>query len=110
MTTRVMVFATVAEEQSAQFESAYRSVTAAVAGTPGHLRDELLREHERPGGYVLLSEWEDTESFLAWEDDPVHRQLTTPMRPYWTGQVNRVIFSVAAQGGGPGAGGTARTA
>jgi len=99
MTARVMVFATVAKEHTEEFEAAYRSVTGAVRGTAGHLRDELLREHGRPGGYVLLSEWESAEAFLAWEDDPVHRQLTTPMRPYWTGQVNRVIFDVAARGG-----------
>jgi heme-degrading monooxygenase HmoA len=90
-----MVFAEIRQGHEAAFESAYRTVTASVQGTPGHIRDELLRERDRPGHYVLLSEWESVEAFLAWEDAPVHRDLTTPMRPYWAGRVERTIFDVA---------------
>jgi heme-degrading monooxygenase HmoA len=97
MPIRVMVFAEIQQGQAVAFESAYRTVTAAVKGTPGHIHDELLRDSDRPGHYILLSEWESAEAFLAWEDAPVHRQLTTPMRPYWAGQVERTIFEVAAR-------------
>jgi heme-degrading monooxygenase HmoA len=95
MPARVMVFATVQEGCEAAFEAAFAEVTAAVNGTPGHLRDELLRDPEHPGRYVLLSEWESAEAFRAWEDAPVHRAVTTPMRPYWAGNVERSIFEVA---------------
>jgi heme-degrading monooxygenase HmoA len=95
MPARVMVFAAVQEGCEAAFEAAYAAVTAAVKGTPGHVRDELLRERTRPGRYVLLSEWESVEAFRAWEDAPIHRELTTPMRPYWAGRVERTIFDVA---------------
>src|SRR5919198_6300221 len=95
MPARVMVFAAVQEGCEAAFEAAYARVTAAVKGTAGHIRDELLRDRDRPGRYVLLSEWETVEAFRAWEDAPVHRQLTTPMRPYWAGRVERTIFEVA---------------
>lgn len=95
MSARVMVFASIRPGQEAAFESAYAQVTAAVHGTPGHVRDELLRDPARPGHYILLSEWESAAAFLAWEDAPVHRELTTPMRPYWAGRVERTVFEVA---------------
>lgn len=94
MPARVMVFAEIQKGREAAFESAYRTVTAAVSGTPGHIRDELLRDPEYPGHYILLSEWESAEAFRAWEDAPIHRELTTPMRPYWAGRVKRTIFDV----------------
>jgi len=97
MPTRVMVFAAIRPGQEEAFEAAYRTVTAAVKGTPGHIRDELLRDCDRPGRYVLLSEWESVEAFRAWEDAPIHPEMTTPMRPYWAGRVERTIFDVAAR-------------
>src|SRR5687768_18192883 len=42
----------------------------------GHLRDELLKDDSEPGSYILLSEWESKEAFLAWEDAPIHMQTT----------------------------------
>lgn len=95
MPARVMVFATVEQGRETEFEGAYSRVTEAVKGTPGHIRDELLRDRDRPGHYVLLSEWESADAFRAWEDAPIHRELTTPMRPYWAGRVERTIFDVA---------------
>jgi len=97
MPARVMVFASIPRGQELAFEAAYTSVRAAVAGTPGHIRDELLRDSARPGHYVLVSEWESAKAFQAWEDAPIHREMTTPMRPYWGGRTERRIFDVAAQ-------------
>jgi heme oxygenase (mycobilin-producing) len=95
MTVRVMVHARVQEQDQPEFEAAFAQVRQAVAGTPGHLADELLHSKTDPTAYVLLSHWESRERFLAWEDAPIHRQLTTPMRPYWSGPVDRLIFDVA---------------
>lgn len=95
MTARVMVFARIDPAKRAEFEAAYAQATRQVKGTPGHIRDELLRAAEEPGAYVLLSEWETIEAFKAWEDAPIHMQTTTPMRPYWAGRVERKIFEVA---------------
>jgi heme-degrading monooxygenase HmoA len=96
MTTRVMVFASVRDGDEDAFEAAYREVSAKVAGTPGHIRDVLLRRAEGDRGYILFSEWDSEEQFRAWEDAPVHRQLTVPLRPYWSGRVERRIYSTAA--------------
>ena len=97
MTARVMVFAKIVPGQEAAFEAAFQEVSRKVRGTPGHVRDELLRDHDEPGSYVLLSEWESKAAFLAWEDAPIHRQTTTPMRPFWAGRVERRLFEVAVR-------------
>jgi len=95
MPIRVMVFAKIKPGEEAAFEAAYAEVTRKVKGTSGHIKDELLRADGEPGSYVLLSEWESKETFLAWEDAPIHMQTTTPMRPYWAGRVERKIYEVA---------------
>ena len=94
MAARVMVFAKIKEGEYDKFEKAYAEVTSKVKGTPGHIADELLQRDDEPGSYILLSEWESKEAFLAWEDAPIHMNTTTPMRPYWAGRVERVIYDV----------------
>jgi heme oxygenase (mycobilin-producing) len=97
MPARVMVFAKIRPGEEAKFEAAYQEVTKKVKASAfkGHLRDELLKDDSEPGSYILLSEWESKEAFLAWEDAPIHMQTTTPMRPYWAGRVERKIYDVA---------------
>src|SRR3954454_17607256 len=95
MPVRVMVFAKIKPGEEAAFEAAYAEVTRKVKGTAGHVKDELLRADGEVGSYILLSEWESKEAFLAWEDAPIHMNTTTPMRPYWAGRVERVIYEVA---------------
>ena len=95
MTARIMVFARIKPGEQAAFEAAFAEVTRKVKGTPGHIRDELLHETSDPEAYILLSEWESKDAFLAWEDAPIHKQTTTPMRPYWAGSVERKIYEVA---------------
>lgn len=95
MPARVMVFARVDTENRPAFEEAFAAVSRTVRGTPGHITDELLRSDDDPGAYILLSEWESREAFLAWEDAPVHREATTPMRPFWQGRVERRIYETA---------------
>jgi heme-degrading monooxygenase HmoA len=96
-----MVFAKINRGDEEAFEAAYAEVTAKVQGTKGHIADELLRRAQppdpegEPQTYILLSEWESKDAFLAWEDAAIHMQTTTPMRPYWAGKVERVLFDVA---------------
>lgn len=101
MAARVMVFANINRGDEEAFEAAYAQVTSTVKGTPGHIADELLRkaippdDADSPQRYVLLSEWESKEAFIAWEDAPVHTEKRNPMTPYWTGKVERIIYDVA---------------
>ena len=101
MAARVMVFAKINRGDEDAFEAAYAQVTATVKGREGHIGDELLRRAEpedpedEPRTYVLLSEWESKEAFLAWENAPVHTEKRNPMTPYWAGKVERIIWDVA---------------
>ena len=101
MAARVMVFAKINRGDEEAFETAYAEVTSNVRGTEGHIADELLRRAEpadpegEPRTYVLLSEWESKEAFLAWENAPAHTEKRNPMTPYWAGKVERIIWDVA---------------
>jgi heme-degrading monooxygenase HmoA len=95
MPARVMVFAKIKQGEEDKFIEGYKEVTAKVKGTPGHIKDELLRDVSEGDSFILLSEWESKEAFLAWEDAPIHMNTTTPMRPYWAGRVERKIYDVA---------------
>ncbi|WP_067831212.1 antibiotic biosynthesis monooxygenase family protein [Actinomadura kijaniata] len=95
MSVFVVVSARIRPGTEAGFEEAFAKVRQSVRGTPGHRSDRLLASTREPGRYLLLAEWESEEAFLAWEESPVHRELTTPMRPYWAGAVERTIFGVA---------------
>jgi heme-degrading monooxygenase HmoA len=95
MSVRVMVFATIQPGTQKDFEAAFSRVTQQVKGTKGHIRDELIRDAANPDAYILLSEWESQEAFLAWEDAPIHKETTTPMRPYWAGNIERKIYTLA---------------
>jgi heme-degrading monooxygenase HmoA len=94
MRVRVLVSADIQPENAAAFESAYAQVSAKVKGTPGHIRDELLRDGERAGHYILAGEWENREAFLSWENAPIHMQTTSPLRPYWAGRVQRNLYDI----------------
>lgn len=94
---RVICRCTINPADQAAFEEAYRTVTRNVSGTPGHLRDELLRDLDGDGtGYVLFAEWEDMQRFRAWADDPKHIEESAPMFPYWVDTFERVIYEVRA--------------
>jgi heme-degrading monooxygenase HmoA len=93
---RVLVYANVRAENAEAFEEAFSEVSSRVKGTPGHVSDELLRDAEDPDTYILLGQWRTREAFLEWENDPIHREATTPMRPYWS-VTERRIFEVAVQ-------------
>jgi heme-degrading monooxygenase HmoA len=82
VTYRVMVRSRPKPDDREAFEKAFEQVSQTVKGTPGHVRDELLRDAEDDSLYVLYAEWESEEKFLAWENDPSHLAMAAPMLPY----------------------------
>jgi heme-degrading monooxygenase HmoA len=94
MTIRVICTATIAPAHQAAFERAFAQVTRNVRGTPGHIRDELLRSTEDDTTYVLLAEWESVDLFRAWADDPCHIEAAAPMFPYWADTFKRHVYQV----------------
>lgn len=97
MTVFVMVSARVRPGAQTEFEQAFAEVRAKVSGTPGHIDDRLLRDRDDAERYTLLGHWESADAFLAWEDAPIHREVTTPLRPYWAGPVQRIIWEAAVE-------------
>ncbi|MEV8635677.1 antibiotic biosynthesis monooxygenase [Streptosporangium sp. NPDC051023] len=95
MSVYVTVSARIKPGTSAEFERAFEEVRAKVSGTPGHLGEQLLRHSEDGEKYTLLGHWESAEKFLSWEDAPIHRETTVPLRPFWAGPVERVIHEIA---------------
>lgn len=81
----------------AAFEAAFSTVSNSVVGTPGHIKDELLRDSAEPGAYILMSEWMSKEEFLSWETSPIHMQKTLPLRPYWKGVGERKILEISVR-------------
>jgi heme-degrading monooxygenase HmoA len=66
--------------QEPAFERAWRAVAAEVRGTPGHLRQALLRDPADPGRFVISSDWESADAFRAFERSPWQEALTAPLR------------------------------
>jgi 2-polyprenyl-6-methoxyphenol hydroxylase-like FAD-dependent oxidoreductase/heme-degrading monooxygenase HmoA len=93
---RVQVTITVAPGEEAAYERAYAKVAERMRGTPGHVREELLRE---PGTstYHLFAEWENEDVFNAWADDPAHLEQTAPMLPYILQSFSRTTHHIVAR-------------
>lgn len=98
MTVFVTVAAHVRPGSGTAFELAFAKVSATVKGTPGHVSDRLLRDAADPDRFVLLGTWESEERFRAWEDAPIHREMTVPFREFWAGPVERTIYHLAVDG------------
>jgi heme-degrading monooxygenase HmoA len=49
-------------------------------GVKGHLVDQVCQSPDEPENWVITSEWESLEDFLAWERTEEHRELVKPMR------------------------------
>jgi heme-degrading monooxygenase HmoA len=79
---RVLVFRAAPADSSSDLEQAYHQVSKTLQAIPGLLGNELLRSVTQPNGFVIMSEWESLEAYLAWENDPVHGNKTSPLRPY----------------------------
>lgn len=97
MAVRVLVFAEITPGDEDAFERAFADVAERMKGTPGHIRDELLRDARAPSSYVLVGEWTSREEFQAWFDAPGHQETTTPMRKYWAGRARHGIYEVAVE-------------
>jgi heme-degrading monooxygenase HmoA len=83
MPTRLLLFASIHSDKEDEFEEAFALVRGRVAAVDGHINDELLRERDAPGRYVLVSDWESREACLEWLGSPDHDEMTAPVQPYF---------------------------
>lgn len=65
----------------AQFLEAYESIRHEVArGVKGHIVDQVCQSPDDPDSWMITSEWESLDDFLAWERTEEHRELARPLR------------------------------
>jgi heme-degrading monooxygenase HmoA len=75
---RIDISTRVGEGEEEAFERAYAVVAGRLQGTPGLIREELLRE-PGTGLYHIFAEWESDQDFRNWVDDPSHADRTGPI-------------------------------
>ncbi len=68
---RVDIRTAVAPGEEELFERAYTRTVQRLHGTPGLVREELLKEPDAPV-YHIFAEWESERDFNNWVDDPSH--------------------------------------
>jgi heme-degrading monooxygenase HmoA len=78
----VLIYAVAPEDSPGAVAQAYHSVSQTLAGTPGLLGNQLLREVDGDGSFVVLSSWASLAAFKEWESGTGHRGATAPLRPY----------------------------
>jgi heme-degrading monooxygenase HmoA len=79
---RVMLFCRAPQGDGDPIADAYHTISSGLAGTPGLLGNELLRDVMEPDGFIVLSEWESLAAFRSWESGSAHRGTTSPLRQY----------------------------
>lgn len=66
------------------FLHAYEAIRNEVAqGVEGHIVDQVCQSIDDPESWLITSEWESLDAFLAWERTEEHRDLVKPMRECW---------------------------
>jgi heme-degrading monooxygenase HmoA len=76
---RVLFLMDVLDDHQERFLEAYERIRHQVADVPGHISDQLCRSLGNSSQWLITSEWESSEPFLAWVDSPAHRELVAPM-------------------------------
>lgn len=78
---RVVFVIRVKPGMSAGFLAAYESMRYEVArGVKGHLVDQVCQAPDDEDSWLITSEWENLDDFLAWEATQEHRDLARPLR------------------------------
>ena len=90
---RVDISTKVAPGEEQAFERAYAVVTDRLRGTPGLIREELLRE---PGSdlFHIFAEWESDQDFRNWVDDPSHADQSGPLIRWLSVFFERKLYEI----------------
>lgn len=78
---RVVFVITVKPGMEDRFVEAYEAIRYEVArGVKGHLVDQVCQAPDDSTSWLITSEWESLDDFLAWEATEEHRELARPLR------------------------------
>ncbi|WKX73265.1 SchA/CurD-like domain-containing protein [Streptomyces sp. XD-27] len=76
---RVVLLLEVRNGAQRRFLDAYDQLCRQVAAVPGHVSDQLCQSIENPSQWLITSEWESAQPFLAWVDSEAHREMVKPL-------------------------------
>ncbi|MFC8447509.1 SchA/CurD-like domain-containing protein [Kitasatospora sp. NPDC057223] len=76
---RVVLMLEIQDGAQQRFLDVYEKLRHRVASVPGHVSDQLCQSIDDPRQWLITSEWNDPDSFLAWVDSPAHREMVKPM-------------------------------
>ncbi|MFJ5884674.1 SchA/CurD-like domain-containing protein [Kitasatospora cineracea] len=76
---RVVLMLDVHDGAQNRFLDAYELLRYQVSAVPGHVSDQLCQSIDDPSRWLITSEWESAEPFLAWVDSPAHREMVKPL-------------------------------
>ena len=75
------------------FERAYVRTVERLSGTPGLVREELLKEPDALV-YHIFAEWESEQDFTNWVDDPSHADQTAALIRWLSVDFDRQLFEI----------------
>jgi aromatase len=81
---RVLLRAEIAEGKEKEFEETWREIGEVITGQPANLGQWLMRSHDEPGVYYIISDWTDEERFRAFERSEEHVGHRSKLRPFRT--------------------------
>jgi 2-polyprenyl-6-methoxyphenol hydroxylase-like FAD-dependent oxidoreductase/heme-degrading monooxygenase HmoA len=90
---RIDISTRVEEGDEEAFERAYAKTTATLKGTPGLIREELLKEIGAPR-YHIFAEWESEQDFIRWVDDPSHADQSAALIRWLSVEFHRQHFEI----------------
>jgi heme-degrading monooxygenase HmoA len=76
----VLFLIRVADGAEQRFVEVYDTIKNEVAKVPGHVLEQVCQSTDDTGQWLITSEWESAEHFLAWEQSNARREL---VRPLW---------------------------
>ncbi|CAM5394442.1 ABM domain-containing protein OS=Streptomyces fumanus OX=67302 GN=GCM10018772_33960 PE=4 SV=1 [Streptomyces fumanus] len=81
---RVLLRAEIAEGKEKEFEDTWREIGEVITGQPANLGQWLMRSHDEPGVYYIISDWTDEERFRAFERSEQHVGHRSRLQPFRT--------------------------
>ena len=83
---RVLFLMDVLDDHQERFLAAYEGIRNQVEDVPGHISDQLCQSLGNSAQWLITSEWQSSEHFLAWVDsrreDPLFRQVSKNLSPF----------------------------
>ncbi|WCN03251.1 SchA/CurD-like domain-containing protein [Streptomyces sp. M92] len=79
---RVVLMLDIHDGKQQEFLDAYDGIRDRVAAVPGHVSDQLCQSVDNPAQWLLTSEWESAEPFLAWVNSEEHLDTVEPLQDY----------------------------